>query len=118
MSFFEGENYNLWSLNMKMMFRLKDLWSLLEKGFSEKGDENRLKESLKKDAKALYLIQQALDERVLIRIFEAKSAKEVWETLRTKFQGNQNIITVKLHALHPELDTAKMKQGEKIQDFA
>lgn len=50
----------------------------MEKGFSEEEDENRFKESMKKDAKGLHLIQQeqALDERVLIRITEASTAKE------------------------------------------
>jgi len=29
--FFKGDNYNLWSLMMKTMFRSKDLWKLVEK---------------------------------------------------------------------------------------
>lgn len=42
----------------------------MEKGFGEGADDNRPNESVKKDAKALYLIQQALNERVLIKISE------------------------------------------------
>lgn len=54
--FVKGENYNLWSLMMKTMLRSKDLWNLVEKGFIEEGNGVRINESVKKDAKALYLI--------------------------------------------------------------
>ena len=54
---FKGDNYNLWSLKMKTLFRSRDLWGLVENGFSEDDDEVRLNENQKKDAKALYLIQ-------------------------------------------------------------
>lgn len=80
--FFNGENYNLWSLIMKTIFRSKDLWNLIEKRFSEEGDRTRINESLKKDSKALFLIQQSLDQRILIRISEAKTTKEAWEIIK------------------------------------
>lgn len=69
-----------------------------EKGFSEEEDGNRLNESMKKDAKALYLIQQALEPKILVRISEAKTAKEASEILKTKFQGDSDTNTVKLHS--------------------
>ncbi|XP_039137127.1 uncharacterized protein LOC120274664 [Dioscorea cayenensis subsp. rotundata] len=115
---FKGENYNLWSLKMKTVFRSKDLWSIVEKGIAEEADNNRLNEIMKKDAKALCLIQQNLDDRVLLRITEAKTAKQAWEVLKTQYQGNENNVSVKLHSLHRELDVTKMKHGEKIEDFS
>ena len=71
---------------MKTLFWSRDLWGLVEKGFNEDDDEVRLNENQKKDAKALYLIQQALDERILIRITEAQTSKQAWEILRTEYQ--------------------------------
>lgn len=68
---------------MKTMFRLRNQRSLVEKGFSREKDNNKLNESMKKDVKALYLIQQALHERVLIKISKASTAKEAWEILKT-----------------------------------
>ncbi|XP_039135312.1 uncharacterized protein LOC120272535 [Dioscorea cayenensis subsp. rotundata] len=114
---FRGENYNLWSLKMKAVFRSKDLWSIVEKGVAEEPDNNRLTEIMKKDAKAVCLIQQNLDDRVLLRIIEAKTAKQAWDMLKTHYQGNTNNITVRLHSLHRELDATKMKHGEKIEDY-
>ncbi|XP_039123490.1 uncharacterized protein LOC120260116 [Dioscorea cayenensis subsp. rotundata] len=102
---------------MKTMFRSKDLWKLVEKGFSEEGDATRINDSLKKDAKAMYLIQRALDSRILVRISEAKTAKEAWDILKTEFQGDSDNSNIQLHALQREFDAVKMKQGECIQDF-
>lgn len=48
---------------MKMVFRSQDLWDLVEKGLVE--DEAKDRENLKKDAKALSIIQQAVDEPIL-----------------------------------------------------
>ncbi|XP_039115501.1 uncharacterized protein LOC120250763 [Dioscorea cayenensis subsp. rotundata] len=115
--YFKGDNYNLWALMMKTMFRSKDLWKLVEKGFSEEGDATRINESLKKDAKAMYLIQRALDPKILVRISEAKTAKEAWDIIKTEFQGDSGNITIQLHSLQREFDAVKMKQGECVQDF-
>ena len=79
---FKGENYNLWSLKMKTLFRSRDLWGLVEKGVGEEEDEHHLSENQKKDAKALFLIQQALDERGLVWITEAQTSKQAWDILK------------------------------------
>lgn len=101
--FFKGENYNLWSLKMKTMFRSRDLWNLVEKGFSEEGDDNRRNESLKKDVKALYLIKQALDERVLIRISEATMAKKAWEISKWSSKAH-SLLRVGAYTLCQEIE--------------
>lgn len=85
MPLFNGDNYNLWSLKMKTLPKLRDLWGLIEKGLNKDDDEHRLNKNMKKDAKALFLIQQALDERVLIHISEAHTSKEAWDILKTEF---------------------------------
>lgn len=68
---------------MKTMFRSRKLRNLVEKGFGEKEDNNYLNESVNRDAKALYLIQQALDDRILLKITKASITKEAWDILKT-----------------------------------
>ncbi|XP_039123469.1 uncharacterized protein LOC120260093 [Dioscorea cayenensis subsp. rotundata] len=114
---FKSETFNLWIFKMKTMFRSKGLWPLVEKGFSEEGAEAQMEEIRKQDLDALYLIQQGLDERILIRIAEAETAKQAWDILKTEYQANTKILSVKLYSLRQELETTKMKSGEKIQDF-
>ena len=102
---------------MKTLFRSRDLWGLVEKGIDEEEDEHHLSENQKKDAKALFLIQQALDERVLVRITEAQTSKQAWDILKIEYQGSSKIIAVKLHTLRQELETVRMKNSESIQDY-
>lgn len=103
-------------MDLKTTFKSKDLWNIVKKGFAEEGDNNRLAEVVKKDAKALCLIQQNLDKRVLLRITEATIAKQAWDVLKPQYQGNTNNVSVKFHSLHQELDATKMKHGERIED--
>ena len=66
-----------------------DVWEVVEKGYKESQDEDSLtkaqsdtlKDSRKRDKKALFLIYQALDEDEFEKISNAKSAKEAWEKL-------------------------------------
>lgn len=102
---------------MKTMFRSKRLWSTVENGFSEEGEEEVVERRREADACALYLIQQAVDEKILIRITEALTAKQAWDILQTEFQGGSKILSVKLYSLKSELETLRMKNGEKVQDY-
>ncbi|XP_039119899.1 uncharacterized protein LOC120256238 [Dioscorea cayenensis subsp. rotundata] len=45
---------------MTTLFRAQDFWDLIEKGVPEKEDEAKTKDNKKRDAKAIYLIQQAV----------------------------------------------------------
>lgn len=89
----------------------------MEKGFNEEGDATRINESIKKNAKALYLIQQALDPRILVIISEARTTKEAWDIIKIEFQGDLDNSIIQLHSLQREFDAVKMKQGESVQDF-
>lgn len=46
----------------------------------------------KKDAKALCLIQQAMDEPILDQIVEAATTKEAWEIIKGEYQGSSQVM--------------------------
>lgn len=54
---FKGENFNVWSLKMKIMFHSKGLWNIVDKGFSEEGEEQAVEDLQMKNVRALFLIQ-------------------------------------------------------------
>lgn len=64
---------------MKTMFRSQELWDLGEKGFEDKQDGKEVDPTLrgnrKKDAKALFFIQHALDDSIFARIAAATTSK-------------------------------------------
>ena len=72
---FKGKNYHFWGLKMSTLFRSQEAWDLVEQGFVDPGVANpehvpdaALKEKRKKDAKALFIIQSALDDEIFPRI--------------------------------------------------
>ncbi|KAL0438667.1 UNVERIFIED_CONTAM: Retrovirus-related Pol polyprotein from transposon TNT 1-94 [Sesamum latifolium] len=76
-----------------------------------------LKDLKKKDAKALFFIQQAVDDAVFSsRISAATKAKEAWDALRNGYQGTTKVLTVKLQTLRRQFESFRMKDGESVHD--
>ncbi|GKC99250.1 hypothetical protein Tco_1169525 [Tanacetum coccineum] len=85
---FKRDSYEFWSIKMKTLFRSQDLWDLVGKGCADStSEETTNKENHKRDAKALFFIQQAVDETIFSRTVAANSAKEAWDTLKIEYQS-------------------------------
>lgn len=82
-----GEGYEHWSHKMKTFFRSQGLWKTIEKGVVKEGPEDKMMESEKDDAKALFILQQAVDDTVLHRLVKFNTAKEAWDQNKMKM-GN------------------------------
>ena len=72
---------------MKNLFRSQDVWDLVESGFPEQKNQQAyqalshvendlLKENRKKDAKALFFIQQVVEEAIFPKVVVATSSKQ------------------------------------------
>lgn len=102
---------------MKTLFQSQDLWDLVENGYSEHDEENRMKKSKKKDSKALFFIQQSVHETIFPRISAATTSKEAWTILRSEYQGTSKVVAVKKQTLRHEFETLHMKSNESVQEF-
>jgi gag-polypeptide of LTR copia-type len=71
-------------------------------------------ETTKRNAKALFFIQQALHDTVFVKIAAAKKA---WTILKTAFQGSSKVVAIKLQGLRREFETLNMNQDESVQSF-
>jgi Domain of unknown function (DUF4219) len=71
---FKGENYEFWSIKMRTMLKSHDLWELVDIGASNP-DPTPI-DTTKRDAKALFFIQQAVHDMVFVKIAVAETAKE------------------------------------------
>ncbi|XP_074351769.1 uncharacterized protein LOC141690912 [Apium graveolens] len=122
-------NYGNWSIQMKVLLGSYDNWDIVESGFIEPADaaaevalpnaeKTALKESRKKDKKALYTIFQGVDESTFEKISVAKMAKEAWEILQKSFQGVEKVKKVRLQVLRGEFENIKMKASENIGEYA
>ncbi|GJR53334.1 retrovirus-related pol polyprotein from transposon TNT 1-94 [Tanacetum coccineum] len=86
-------------------------------GDSGSGDDAQKKENAKRDAKALFFIQQAVDNSIFSRIAAASTANQAWTILKTEYQGSTKVITVKLQSLRRNFETASMKGNESVQEY-
>ncbi|KAL5706857.1 hypothetical protein ACHQM5_024970 [Ranunculus cassubicifolius] len=122
---FDGENYDFWCVRMKTLFISRDLLEYVEDGYEETkdkedmsiGDMAKMKEHVKKDAKALLLIQEGVTKTIFPRIINAKTSKEAWDILDKEFRGSKQIKTVKLQSLRREFENLKMKESELLKDY-
>ncbi|XP_077237259.1 uncharacterized protein LOC143878927 [Tasmannia lanceolata] len=122
---FNGNNYNQWSIQMKVLYGSQDLWDIIENDVEEPEDQaaltpqqlNELKDNRKKEKKALFFIYQAVDEVISERISSVTSAKEAWDTLYTSYKGEDKVKLVRLQTLRCEFDALRMKDSESVEDF-
>ena len=118
-------NYDNWSIKMKALLGSQDAWEIVEKGYTEQENEatlsqaqkDSLRDSRKRDKKALYLIYQGLDDDAFEKISEAKNAKEAWDKLETSYKGADPVKKVRLQTLRAEFEALHMKQGEIVSDY-
>ncbi|XP_058181305.1 uncharacterized protein LOC131299741 [Rhododendron vialii] len=122
------DNYENWSIQMKVLLGYQDLWDLVENGFEQpalKEDEERLTEGQKvllkqmrnKDKKALFQIYQAIDESSFEKISSATTSKEAWDILRNANRGIDKTIKMRLQVLRGEFESLEMKDNETITEY-
>ena len=120
-----NNNYDNWSIKMKALLGAHDVWDIIENEYSEPQNEaslsqpekDSLKDSRKKDKKALFLIYQALDDNSFEKISDTTSAKQAWEKLQTSYKGEEKVKKVRLQTLRGEFESLHMKGGETISDY-
>jgi transposase InsO family protein len=112
---FNGDNYEFWKIKMTTVFKSQGLWDLVDTGFPNPNPN--AEETNKRDAKALMLIQQGLDDAIFLKITSCTSSKQAWDNLQTSFQGSAKVMTVKLQSLRREFETLQMERDEKVLPF-
>ncbi|KAI0529129.1 hypothetical protein KFK09_001676 [Dendrobium nobile] len=119
------KNYENWSLQMKALFGSQDIWEIVEKGYVEHHDEavlstaqrEMLKESRKKDKKALFFIYQTLDEANFEKVASASTSEQAWEILQVAYKGIDKIKKIRLQTLQVEFEALQMKEAKNVEDY-
>lgn len=120
-----GKNYYHWSIQMKVLYESQDLWSVVESGVNEPADptalteqqQTNLRESRKRDKKALFFIYQAVDDVIFERISTSETSKDAWDMLYRTYRGEDKVKIVKLQTLRCEFDNLRMKDAESVEDY-
>lgn len=97
------------------------MWELVEIGYTEAsgstqtdGQQKKNDEIKLKDLKVKNYLFQAIDRTVLDTILKKDTAKNIWDAMKKKFEGNARVKRSHLQALCREFETLKMRSGEGV----
>nr|GEW91968.1 cysteine--tRNA ligase 2, cytoplasmic [Tanacetum cinerariifolium] len=71
----------------------------------------------KKDKTAITFLYQALPEEQLLQITKHKTAKAIWDALKTRHIGKQRVQQARLQTLKSDFEMLHMKEDETIDTF-
>ena len=70
-----------------------------------------------KDLKAKNYLFQAIDRSILETILKKDTAKDIWDSLKQKYQGTTRVKRAQLQALRKEFEVLHMKIAESVNDY-
>ncbi|XP_066341609.1 uncharacterized protein [Miscanthus floridulus] len=71
-----------------------------------------------KDKKAWVHLLQCLPDDLLMQVAAKKTGKEVWDSLKVRFIGEESVKKARLQTLKSEFDVMRMKVEESIDGYA
>ena len=109
---------------MENFLRSKEMWELVEIGYTEAsgsmqtdGQQKKNDEMKLKDLKVKNYLFQAIDRTVLDTILKKDTAKNIWDAMKKKFEGNARVKRSHLQALRREFETLEMRSGEGVTEY-
>nr|GEV53470.1 zinc finger, CCHC-type [Tanacetum cinerariifolium] len=103
-------NYSLWAIQMQIILEANGLWEMIEP--NEKTEAYN-----KRDKTAIAFLYQALLEEQLLQITKYKTAKAIWEALKTRQLGEERVQQARLQTLKSDFEMLQMKEDETIDAF-
>ena len=119
---FDG-HYDYWAMLMENFLRSKEYWGLVENGILATAEglkdaqRKNIKDQKSKDLKAKNYLFQAIDRSVLETILNKDTAKNIWDSLKQKYQGTTRVKSAHLQALRKEFEILHMKAGESVNEY-
>ncbi|CAL9001160.1 unnamed protein product [Prunus brigantina] len=113
---FDG-HYDHWSMLMENFLGSKEYWSLVENGIPAaageadliEGQRKAIEDQKLKDLKAKNYLFQAIDRSILETILNKDISKNIWDSLKQKYQGTTRVKRAQLQSLRKEFEILHMK---------
>ncbi|XP_022013733.1 uncharacterized protein LOC110913197 [Helianthus annuus] len=103
-------NYTVWAIRIKTILEANGLWKMIE-------PTNTTQQDVKKDKAVIAYLFQAIPENVVLQVASCKTAKEIWENLKTRHVGVDRVQNARLHILMSEFELLQMKEYDTIDEF-
>jgi hypothetical protein len=122
---FAGEDYARWSDLMRFHLTSlhKSIWDVVEFGVQvpsvgdEDYDEDEVAQIEHFNSQATTILLASLSREEYNKVQGLKSAKEVWDVLKTAHEGDELTKITKRETIEGELGRFCLRQGEKPQDM-
>ena len=110
---------------MKNFLHSKEYWSLVETGIPVAAEGVEITEAQQKtiaDQKLKVLkvknyLFQAIDRTIMKTILNRDTAKQIWDSMKQKYQGSTVVKRAQLQALRKEFEVLQMKEGESVDAY-
>ena len=109
----DGNNFVTWKFRVQLVLKLRYLWAVVDGTYAEPDitvDPTGSANWTRKDLEALAQISFTLRDGPLAYVLGAKSAKECWERLSTRYEGTQNAVL-----LIEELFLSKLSESKALE---
>ncbi|KAD5803413.1 hypothetical protein E3N88_14773 [Mikania micrantha] len=108
-------NYTIWVVKLKAIFNAHGLWEAIEPGI---GANPANPADAKKNSAAIAYLFQAMPEYQILQVANLNTAREIWESLKTRYVGVDRFKKARLATLKNEFESIRMKENESIDEFA
>jgi hypothetical protein len=120
---FDGEDYSMWSDKMKhhLTSLHKSIWDIVEYGAQvpKRGDKDYDSEEVEQiqhfNSQATTILLASLSREEYNKVQGLKSAKEIWDVLKTAHEGDEVTKITKREMIEGELGCFMLHQGEEPQ---
>jgi hypothetical protein len=120
---FEGEDYSMWSDKMRhhLTSLHKSIWDIVEYGahVPKKGDKDYDSVEVEQiqlfNSQATTILLASLSREEYNKVQGLKSAKEIWDVLKTTHEGDEVTKITKRETIEGELGRFMLNQGEEPQ---
>jgi hypothetical protein len=115
--------YDHWAMMMENLLRSKEYWHLIEVGVTP-APTNPTAEQIQAD-NALKLLDlkvknylfQAIDRTIMETILNRNTAKDIWDSMKQKYQGSTKVKRAQLQALRRDFEVLAMGESESVDDY-
>ncbi|GAV72256.1 DUF4219 domain-containing protein/UBN2 domain-containing protein [Cephalotus follicularis] len=123
---FDGENYQTWAVRIRAYLEGCDFWEAVEQDyevtpFLDNPTINQIKyykERKTRKAKAKSCLYAVISPAIFNIIMACESAKDIWDFLKAKYQGDEKIRSMKGLNLITEFERLQMQESETIKEYS
>ncbi|KAL9447426.1 hypothetical protein AB3S75_014988 [Citrus x aurantiifolia] len=123
---FDGNNCQLWAIRMETYLEALDLSEAVEEDYEIPALPNNPtmaqikahKEKKIKKSRAKACLFTGVSSTIFTRIMYLKSAKAIWDYLKSEYEGDERIKGMHVLNLIREFELQIMKDSETIKDYS